>query len=53
VWVTLGRYSTVEQAEEVVRRRPQRDGIVATRVLPCFRQTPESASNRNTGITVA
>ena len=53
VWVTLGRYDTAEQVEEIVRRKPSRDGIVATRVLPCFRQTPESASGQNNPITVA
>jgi hypothetical protein len=53
VWVTLGRYTTVEQAEEVVRKRAAREGIVATRVLPCYRQTPEGAAERGTGFTVA
>jgi hypothetical protein len=51
VWVTLGRFDTAEQVEEIVRRR--RDGIVATRVLPCYRQTPENASGQHNAITVA
>ncbi|MEQ8787555.1 MAG: hypothetical protein RIC55_14725 [Pirellulaceae bacterium] len=47
VWVTLGRYNSTNQVEEVVKRSDvlRRNDIVATRVLPCYRSTEHPSAD--------